>query len=171
MIHILKYYFHYETKVMKLGSLLVDCIDVQSSSIRAPWSSLPVKKSLSSFLCWPIFAVNSWQQQKNHSLHMPLISPSSLIDCCVLVAALGKMTQKRECFGIILCEIGKIERTHIVFYTKIHSLPLTFNNDRGSERPELAGSKMALLFFQVRWNSEIHALHEFGWKWVFFSKK
>jgi hypothetical protein len=64
------------------------------SSKQLPWSSLPVK-SLSSFLCWPIIAVNSWQQQKNCSLHMALISPSSLIDCCVFVAALGKMTRKK----------------------------------------------------------------------------
>jgi hypothetical protein len=45
-------------------------------------------------------------------------------------------------------KIGEIERTHIVFYSKIHSLPLTFNDDRGSERPELAGSKMALIFLE-----------------------
>ena len=54
------------------------------------------------------------------------------------------------------------------FYTKIHSLPLTFSENQGSERPELTGSKMALLFLPVHRNLEIHALHEIGWKWVFF---
>ena len=59
-------------------------------------------------------------------------------------------------------KIGEIQRTQIVFHTKIRSLPLTFSDDQGSERPELAGSKMAVLSFQVHRNLEIHSLHEFG---------
>ena len=33
-------------------------------------------------------------QQKNHSPPMALTSPSFLVDCCMFLAALGKMTQK-----------------------------------------------------------------------------
>ena len=101
---------------------------------------------------------------------MALISPSFLVDCCVIVAAMGKMTRKMVSVSWQFCvKIGELQRTHIVFYTKIHSLPLTFSYDQGSERPELAGSKMAQLFLPVRHNLEIHALYEFRWKWVFFS--
>ena len=52
--------------------------------------------------------------------------------------------------GQFCVKIGEIQRTYIVFYTKISSLPLTLSDDQGSERPELAGSKMARLFLSVR---------------------
>ena len=70
--------------------------------------------------------------------------------------------KKGECFVIILCENLQNTKNSHCFYTKIHSLHLTFNDDEGSESLELAGSKMALLFFLVRRNPEIYALHEFG---------
>ncbi len=77
--------------------------------------------------------------------------PSFLVDCCVFLAALGKRTRKMvSVLGQFCVKIGEIQRTYIVFYTKISSLPLTLSDDQGSERPELAGSKMARLFLSVR---------------------
>lgn len=38
-------------------------------------------------------------------------------------------------------KIGEIERTHIVFYTKIHSLPFTFNDEEGMRDQSWQGQK------------------------------
>ena len=121
--------------------------------------------------CQPIFAVNSWDRTKNYSPPMALTSPSFLVYCCMFWAALGKMTWKMVS---VLCDFlyknwWNSKNSHC-FYTKIHSLPLTFSENQGSERPEPTGSKMAMHFMPVLRNLEIHGLHKFGWKWVFFFK-
>jgi hypothetical protein len=56
--------------------------------------------------------------------------PSFLVDCCVFLAALGKRTRKMvSVLGQFCVKIGEIQRTYIVFYTKISSLPLTLSDD------------------------------------------
>jgi hypothetical protein len=51
----------------------------------------------------------------------------------------------------------KMEKYHELtfFDLQIHPLPPIFKRGGMSERPELAGSKIALLFFPDCWNSEM----------------
>ena len=131
-------------------------------SKQLPWSSSSVKKLLSYFLCRPIFAVNSWNTTKEplstYGLDFPLFFGWLLhVFSCIG----NDDTKNGECFVTILCENWwNTENSHW-FYTKRHSLPLTFSDNQVSERPELTGSKMALLFLPVCQNLEIHALHKF----------
>jgi hypothetical protein len=69
--------FYYETKIMKLESLLVDCCVVESSEqfSTSCLDPLHLIQKNSSFLCQPIFAVNFLQQERNQSPPVALSSP------------------------------------------------------------------------------------------------
>ena len=92
---IMKHYFHYQIKIMKLQSVLVDCCVIENSSIQSAAMALFIwKKTHSPPSSMTVFVVNYWQQQKNHCPPTALIYLYS-IDCCSFVAALGKMTRNR----------------------------------------------------------------------------
>ena len=80
------------------------------------------------------------------------------------------MAWKRWDFMQVQRENGTIQWTHL-FCLQIHSLSPTFNRGRSIGRPELAGSKMAVLFSSDSWNSaksEIQARHLTGGRTQWF---
>ena len=90
-MQIILYYFHYDTKIIKLESLLVDCCVVESSESSCIGPLSLSKKYLSSFLCRPIFAVNFLEHHNNQPPSLNLIFPSFSVDCWVFEAAMGLM--------------------------------------------------------------------------------
>ena len=80
----------------------------------------------------------------------------------MFVAALGKMTEKGECFVIILCENCQNTKNSQYFLHQntlpafLHTMMMEGGRDQSWQ------GQMALLFFLVHWNSEIHTLHEAG---------
>ena len=119
---------------MKIESLLVDCCVVESPSKQLPWFSSSVKKLLSYFLCQPIFAVNSWNRQKTTLHQWPWLPPLYW-----LIVACFELHWERW-HKMVSKNWWNSKNSHC-FYTKIHSLPLTFSENQGSERPELTESK------------------------------
>ena len=100
-MQIILHYFHYDTKIIKLESLLVDYCVVESSESSCIGPLSLSKKIPSSFLCWPFFAVNFLEHQNNQPPSMNLIFPLFSVDCWVFEAATGMMAQLK----VSICDI------------------------------------------------------------------
>ena len=94
------------------------------------------------------------------------------VDCWIFAADLGKTTGNRWDFMQVLREKWKNTMNSPFFDPQTAPLLPTFMRDRRSERPELAGSKMALLFLPDHQNSvmseiRVHNLAGRRTQWFF----
>ena len=136
---ILNIYYIMTSKILKLESLLVCWLIVVLEALSHPSTCLGfpplLQKIPSSFLCWSIFAVHTWQQQKNpHTCLLMSILPrwldftlffSWLLQVCTCIGKDG--TKRWVLCGIFGKKIYKIRWTHLIWSGSFWDLLVCFN--------------------------------------------